>query len=53
MEEVEEFLNNALRLIYIYNLKRAHLGRYMNGTTPHEKLKSLLPNMKEDMAIFP
>jgi len=25
----------------------------MNGNRPYEKLKSLLPNIKEDMAIFP
>ena len=49
----EEFLNNALRWIYLYNIKRAHFGRYMNGNTPYEKLKSLLPNIKEDIAIFP
>jgi len=48
----EEFLNNALRRIYLYNIKRAHFGRYMNGNSPYEKLKSLLPNIKEDMAIF-
>jgi len=47
MEEVEEFLNNALRWIYIYNLKRSHFGRYMNGNPPYEKLKSLFPIWKK------
>jgi len=34
-------------------IKRAHFGRSMNRNSPYEKLTSLLPNMKEDMAIFP
>jgi len=49
----EEFLNNALKWIYIYTLKRALFGRHMNGNNPYEKLKSLLPNMKGAIAIFP
>jgi len=42
-----------MRIINFYNIKRAHFGRYMNGNTPYEKLKPLLPNIKEDIAIFP
>ena len=49
----EEFLNNALRWIYLYNIKRAHFGRYMNGNRPYEKLKSLLPNIKRRHSHLP
>jgi transposase-like protein len=49
----EDFLNNALRWTYIYNIERQHFGRYMDGNTPFEKLKSLIPNIKEEIALFP
>jgi len=42
--------HNALRWTYIYNIQTQHFGRYMDGNTPFEKLKSLIPNMKEEIA---
>jgi len=53
VESVDEFLKLAHRWNVFYNLERPHSGKNMNGNTPFEKAKSLLPTLNTRIALMP
>jgi transposase len=49
----DSFLYQAFKWVYYYNSERAHFGRGMDGMTPFQKLKSLKPEIKKQILLFP
>ena len=50
---LSEFMEMAAKWLRYYNVRRRHFGVGMDGMTPLEKLKSLIPWMSEAVALFP
>jgi transposase InsO family protein len=49
----ENFLFRAFKWLWTYNTKRPHYGQNMNGSTPLEKLLSLMPWINYKICAFP
>jgi hypothetical protein len=50
---LSEFMGMAAKWLRYYNVRRRHFGVGMDGMTPLEKLKSLIPWISAGVVLFP
>lgn len=51
--DLSEFMFGAQKHLLVFNTKRWHYGREMNGLTPEQKLKQLIPKINSKICAFP